>query len=221
MARGFRALLDQRMRFIMLIAFGLAFFQQITGINAIFYYLPTIFAQAGGNVDSAFRQPVLVGLVNVGMTIVAIWLIDRLGRKPLLTAGVAGMAVSLLTIAWAFGQASYQLSENAYETAKSNGAPAELVADLRSFGDTSYSSETEFVAALKESTALRASSRIGRLWSVQRSRPMHAWCCSPSSASLPRSRSRSGRSCGSCCPRYFRTSTAAQRSPWSASGIRW
>ena len=150
MARGFRALLDQRMRFIMLIAFGLAFFQQITGINAIFYYLPTIFAQAGGNVDSAFRQPVLVGLVNVGMTIVAIWLIDRLGRKPLLTAGVAGMAVSLLTIAWAFGQASYQLSENAYETAKSNGAPAELVADLRSFGDTSYSSETEFVAALEE-----------------------------------------------------------------------
>ena len=69
------------MRFIMLIALGLAFFQQITGINAIFYYLPTIFAQAGGGVNDAFRQAVLVGLVNVVMTFVAIWLIDRWGAS--------------------------------------------------------------------------------------------------------------------------------------------
>ncbi len=106
-SRGFRGLLDPRVRLIMLIALGLAFFQQITGINAIFYYLPTIFAQAGGGVNDAFRQAVLVGLVNVGMTFVAIWLIDKLGRKPLLLIGVAGMALSLFTIAWAFNQGSY------------------------------------------------------------------------------------------------------------------
>jgi sugar porter (SP) family MFS transporter len=106
-SRGFRGLLDRRVRFIMLVALGLAFFQQITGINAIFYYLPTIFAQAGGGVNDAFRQAVLVGLVNVGMTFVAIWLIDKLGRKPLLLIGVAGMAVSLFTISWAFSQDSY------------------------------------------------------------------------------------------------------------------
>jgi sugar porter (SP) family MFS transporter len=100
--RTWGRLFDRRIRFIMLIALGLAFFQQITGINAIFYYLPTIFAQAGGGVGDAFRQAVIVGLVNVVMTVVAIWLIDRLGRKPLLAIGVAGMAVSLLTIAWAF-----------------------------------------------------------------------------------------------------------------------
>jgi SP family arabinose:H+ symporter-like MFS transporter len=105
-SRGFRSLLDRRMRFIMLIAIGLAFFQQITGINAIFYYLPTIFAQTGNGVNAAFQQAVLVGLVNVGMTVVAIWLIDRLGRKPLLSIGIAGMALSLLTISWAFNQAS-------------------------------------------------------------------------------------------------------------------
>jgi SP family arabinose:H+ symporter-like MFS transporter len=105
-SRGFRGLLDRRMRFIMLVGLGLAFFQQITGINAVFYYLPTIFAQAGGGVDDAFRQAVLVGLVNLGMTFVAIWLVDRLGRKPLLIAGVAGMALSLLVIAWAFSQPS-------------------------------------------------------------------------------------------------------------------
>jgi sugar porter (SP) family MFS transporter len=106
-SRGFRGLLGSRVRLIMIIALGLAFFQQITGINAIFYYLPTIFAQAGGGVNDAFRQAVMVGLVNVVMTFVAIWLIDRLGRKPLLIVGIAGMALSLFAISWAFSQESY------------------------------------------------------------------------------------------------------------------
>lgn len=106
-SRGFRGLLDSRVRLIMIIALGLAFFQQITGINAIFYYLPTIFAKAGGAMSDAFGQAVLVGLVNVGMTFVAIWLIDKLGRKPLLLMGIAGMAVSLFAISWAFSQESY------------------------------------------------------------------------------------------------------------------
>jgi SP family arabinose:H+ symporter-like MFS transporter len=109
-SRGFRGLAERRMRFIMLVALGLAFFQQITGINAVFYYLPTIFAQAGGGVNDAFRQAVLVGLVNLGMTFVAIWLVDRLGRKPLLIAGITGMAISLLVISWAFGQATMNAS---------------------------------------------------------------------------------------------------------------
>jgi SP family arabinose:H+ symporter-like MFS transporter len=106
-SRGFRGLLDSRVRLIMVIALGLAFFQQITGINAIFYYLPTIFGQAGGGVNDAFRQAVLVGLVNVAMTFVAIWLIDKLGRKPLLIVGIAGMTLSLFAISWAFSQESY------------------------------------------------------------------------------------------------------------------
>jgi sugar porter (SP) family MFS transporter len=106
-SRGFRGLFDSRVRLIMTIALGLAFFQQITGINAIFYYLPTIFAQAGGGVDDAFRQAVVVGLVNVAMTFVAIWLIDKIGRKPLLIIGIAGMALSLFAISWAFSQESY------------------------------------------------------------------------------------------------------------------
>lgn len=106
-SRGLRGLLDSRMRLIMTVALGLAFFQQITGINAIFYYLPTIFSQAGGGVNDAFRQAVLVGVINVLMTFVAIWLVDRLGRKPLLIVGIAGMALSLFAISWAFSQESY------------------------------------------------------------------------------------------------------------------
>ena len=78
----FRELLALRLRWVLLFGFGIAFFQQATGINAIFYYLPTIFAQAGGGLATAFGQSVFVGLVNLGMTFVAIWLVDRLGRRP-------------------------------------------------------------------------------------------------------------------------------------------
>ncbi|MGH8252876.1 MAG: sugar porter family MFS transporter, partial [Steroidobacteraceae bacterium] len=100
-----RGVFSARLRFVLLFAIGIAFFQQITGINAIFYYLPTIFAQAGGGLATAFAQSVVVGLVNVGMTVVAIRLIDRIGRRPLLITGVSGMAIALLSIAWAFNAA--------------------------------------------------------------------------------------------------------------------
>jgi MFS transporter, SP family, arabinose:H+ symporter len=99
---GIRELFTGRLTRVLIFGLGIAFFQQATGINAIFYYLPTIFAQAGGELSTSFAQSVLVGLVNVGMTFVAIWLIDRLGRKPLLVIGLVGATLSLLTISWAF-----------------------------------------------------------------------------------------------------------------------
>lgn len=101
-----RSVFGPRLRFVLLFAIGIAFFQQITGINAIFYYLPKIFAQAGGAQTTAHMQAALVGVVNVGMTVVAIRLIDRIGRRPLLIAGVSGMTVALLLISWAFHAAS-------------------------------------------------------------------------------------------------------------------
>ena len=100
--RRWRGLFARRMRYVLVFCGGLAFFQQITGINAIFYYLPMIFAQSGGDLKGAFRQSVIVGAVNVLMTLAAMRWIDRRGRKPLLLAGTAGMAVALLTISWAF-----------------------------------------------------------------------------------------------------------------------
>jgi sugar porter (SP) family MFS transporter len=99
---GIRELFTGRLKRVLIFGLGIAFFQQATGINAIFYYLPTIFAQSGGELSTSFAQSVLVGLVNVGMTFVAIWLIDRLGRKPLLVIGLVGATLSLLTISWAF-----------------------------------------------------------------------------------------------------------------------
>jgi sugar porter (SP) family MFS transporter len=109
---GIRELLTGRLKRVMIFGLGIAFFQQATGINAIFYYLPTIFASSGGELSTSFAQSVLVGLVNVGMTFIAIWLIDRLGRKPLLAIGLIGATVSLLTISWAFHTAHASLGGN-------------------------------------------------------------------------------------------------------------
>ena len=96
---------------IMIIALGIAFFQQITGINAIFYYAPTIFEQAGGSTDSSFLQAIVVGLTNLVFTLVAIWLIDKLGRKPLLLIGTTFMTIALLMAAFAFNNATYDFNE--------------------------------------------------------------------------------------------------------------
>lgn len=96
---------------IMVIALGIAFFQQITGINAVFYYAPTIFEQAGGSTDSSFLQAIVVGLTNLVFTLVAIWLIDRLGRRPLLLIGSCFMTIALLMAAFAFHNATYDFNE--------------------------------------------------------------------------------------------------------------
>jgi MFS family permease len=104
-------LFSSRMRTIISIAFGIAFFQQITGINAIFYYAPTIFEQAGGSTDSSFLQAIVVGLTNLVFTLIAIRLIDRLGRKPLLIIGTSVMAIALTMATFAFNSATYTLNK--------------------------------------------------------------------------------------------------------------
>ena len=86
----------------LLIAVVLAVLQQITGINAILYYAPRIFERAGFERISAIGQSTIVGLVNMLFTIVAIVLVDRVGRKPLLLIAAAGMGISQLLLGAAF-----------------------------------------------------------------------------------------------------------------------
>lgn len=122
-------LLNSKYSTIMIIALGIAFFQQITGINAIFYYAPTIFEQAGGSTDSSFLQAIVVGLTNLVFTFVAIWLIDRLGRKPLLLIGTSFMTVALLMATFAFNNATYDFNETTFEKVGDSEIKAAL-ADL-------------------------------------------------------------------------------------------
>ncbi len=93
---------SKRMAPILWIGIVAAVFQQITGINSIMYYAPMIFAKTGIGLDSAFMQTIAVGGINFLFTLVAIRWIDRIGRKPLLIAGTAGMIVSLFALTAAF-----------------------------------------------------------------------------------------------------------------------
>ncbi len=87
----------------LLIGVGIMFIQQATGINTVIYYAPTIFEMAGFTTAStAITATVGVGMINVLMTIVSIRLVDRLGRKPLLSAGLIGMILSLAGLALGF-----------------------------------------------------------------------------------------------------------------------
>jgi SP family arabinose:H+ symporter-like MFS transporter len=90
------------MRLAMVVGMVLALFSQITGINAIIYYAPEIFKSIGFATDSAFMQTLLIGVVNTIFTFVALWLIDKAGRRALLLWGVGGMVVCLLGVGLCF-----------------------------------------------------------------------------------------------------------------------
>lgn len=102
--RGGRAeLFNPMVKPALIIGVSLAIFQQVTGINTVIYYAPTIFEFAGiTSASSAILATVAVGIVNVVMTVVAIALLDRVGRRPLLLIGLAGMIFSLGLLGTAF-----------------------------------------------------------------------------------------------------------------------
>lgn len=98
----FSSLFKGKLGKVVFLGIMLAAFQQITGINAIIAYAPTIFNQTGVGSDMALLQAIMVGVVNFLFTLVAVWLIDRIGRKKLLLIGTGGMTVSLLYLVFAF-----------------------------------------------------------------------------------------------------------------------
>ncbi len=104
---GLAELVAPRLRLPLIIGIGIMFFQQITGINTVIYYAPTIFQMAGfESATAAIAATIGVGVLNVLMTIVAIYVIDRIGRKPLLSIGLAGMIIALGTLGLAFKEAA-------------------------------------------------------------------------------------------------------------------
>jgi sugar porter (SP) family MFS transporter len=97
-----RDLLARSVRPALWVGVLMAIFQQITGINTVIYYAPTLLAGAGLGNSASLLANVVNGAVNVGMTIVAIRLLDRVGRRPLLLTGTAGMAVGMIITGLAF-----------------------------------------------------------------------------------------------------------------------
>jgi MFS transporter, SP family, arabinose:H+ symporter len=93
---------DWRLRVPIMLAFFIAFFNQLSGINAILYFAPRIFELTGLGAKAALLQSVGIGVTNLIFTFAGLWLIDRLGRRTLLFIGSFGYIVSLGLVAWAF-----------------------------------------------------------------------------------------------------------------------
>jgi sugar porter (SP) family MFS transporter len=100
--KSIRELFRPGIRVAMVIALGLAILQQVTGINAVLYYAPKIFESSRVTPTQALLQTVAVQSVNLLLTLVAIWVVDRRGRKPLLLTTSAAMGISLLLLGQAF-----------------------------------------------------------------------------------------------------------------------
>lgn len=111
-----------RIRTIVWVGIGLATFQQLVGINVVFYYGAVLWQAVGFSESDALKINILSGTISIGSVILAIALIDRLGRKPLLLIGSIGMAVTLAIMSFAFMSGSLvdgrlQLSDGAGLTA--------------------------------------------------------------------------------------------------------
>lgn len=97
-----RALFTRRLLKPIFLAFFIAFFNQLSGINAILYFAPRIFEMTGLGSEAALLQSVGIGITNLIFTFVGLWLIDRLGRRTLLYIGSFGYIASLGLTTWAF-----------------------------------------------------------------------------------------------------------------------
>ncbi|MEX2124104.1 MAG: sugar porter family MFS transporter [Woeseia sp.] len=141
---SFRELFRPAMKLVLTVGVSVAILQQITGINAIFFYAPMIFEQSGIGTDASFMQAVFVGLVNLAFTVLAIALIDRVGRRPLLCFGLAGIAACMLLLSYSFGSATYTL-------ASADVAPLSQAMDkeaLQPLLDRTYGSDIDFREAV-------------------------------------------------------------------------
>jgi SP family sugar:H+ symporter-like MFS transporter len=118
-----------RVRPIVWAGIGLAVFQQLVGINVVFYYGATLWEAVGFSEDYALQTNILSGVLSIGACLATIALVDRIGRKPLLLIGSAGMAVTLATVAYAFSTAVTG-ADGAVSLPGNNGVIALVAANL-------------------------------------------------------------------------------------------
>ncbi len=97
-----RELLKPGLRIALIAGTGLAIFSQLTGVNTIVYYGPTILEKAGLKIGGALQYQVALGFINLVFTLVSIWKVDTWGRRPLLIRGMAGVTLALSVIALLF-----------------------------------------------------------------------------------------------------------------------
>ena len=138
-------LFDKRMRTAFWIGLTVAVVQPITGINSILFYAPTVFEQTGVGTDAAFAQAVTVGVVSVAFTVLALLLIDKIGRRPMTLFGLAWAGASLIVCALAFSNATYVLDASVLASLSDSVNPEAL----RTMMGVEYGSDVEFKSAVQ------------------------------------------------------------------------
>ena len=137
-------LLKPAFRFILIVGLVVGVLQQITGINAVYFYATSIFKQTGIGTDAAFSSGVLLSTISVIFTFVAIYLIDKMGRRPLLLIGTIGIAISLLLCAYSFKNATYQLTKEKISQLQFSDANK-----LMPFAEKVYTNDLDFKNEIK------------------------------------------------------------------------
>jgi len=137
-------LFKTRLRIALFIGVGAAMLQSLCGMNAVLGYMPFIFSQVGGGDASAFQQTVWVGAIGLFFTFLALAVIDRMGRRPILLLGSVWAAVSMGVVAYCFAEATYTLTAESV-MAFAGRIDTSLLTPM--FG-VEYSSDLEFKRAL-------------------------------------------------------------------------
>ena len=164
-ARGFWSM---RLRVPIMLAFLVAFFNQLSGINAILYFAPRIFEMTGLGAKAALLQSVGIGITNLVFTFVGLWLIDRLGRRTLLTIGSFGYIASLGLCAWAFFTRHYAIVPASHlrlhRGARRRPGHGDLGSDLGDFPQSIPRRPASRWAAPRTGSSPRCSPRFSPRW---------------------------------------------------------
>ena len=141
-----KQIFSKPMRVIFIVAVTIAIAQQSTGINAILFYAPTVIEQIGIGTDAAFQQAIWIGLTSVVFTILALFLVDKFGRRPMILWGMVWIIASLALCAWGFKNATYNLTQEAIMEL----SEVPNVERLNMLVGTEYGSDIEFKNAVLE-----------------------------------------------------------------------
>lgn len=141
-----KEIFSKPMRIVFIVALTMAIVQQVTGINAILTYAPTVIEQLGLGEDASFMSAIWIGLVSVVFTVLSLVLIDKLGRRPMMIWGLIWVVLSLGICAYGFGSAKYEVTNKAITEMQKNIPEATKLTVLVG---KQYATDIEFKEAVK------------------------------------------------------------------------
>lgn len=142
-----KLMLSGKFKMVLLIGFVFAAVQPLTGVNPILFYAPMVFEQTGIGTNAAYAQSLIIGLVSLVFTVIAIMLIDKVGRRPLVNIGLIASIGFLSLCVYAFNNATYKLDQAALDKIVVEN-PALVVLATSEIKDKVFDSDVEFKDAM-------------------------------------------------------------------------